>query len=94
MKESTHISPQTKKGLAFSSDYTPRTYGGYVLDQERYCHILERYCSIILNVNVCAKIWDKRFLTDYSGSKVKVNFALVQAMKTQRGSRGIALLFL
>ena len=59
MKESTHISPQTKKGLAFSSDYTPRTYGGYVLDQERYCHILERYCSFILNVNVCAKIWDK-----------------------------------
>jgi hypothetical protein len=26
--------------------------------------------------------------------KVKVNFALEQAMKAQRGSRGIALLFL
>jgi hypothetical protein len=32
--------------------------------------------------------------TNIKGKKVKVKFSLEQAMKAQRGSRGIALLFL
>jgi hypothetical protein len=35
-----------------------------------------------------------RVLVGKVGVKVKVKFALEQAMKAQRGSRGIALLFL
>jgi hypothetical protein len=41
--------------------------------------------------------WDKldtSFLEDENSGKVKVKFTLEQAMKTQRGSTSIALLFL
>jgi hypothetical protein len=43
----------------------------------------EKYLSTLPRI-------EHRFL----GSKVKVKFSLEQAMKAQRGSRGIALLFL
>ena len=49
-----------------------------------------RHCVEIL-VYIVVLLWKKTF---FSMVKVKVKFSLEQAMKAQRGSRGIALLFL
>jgi hypothetical protein len=51
------------------------------------CHFL----PFILNVSVLTG-WI--FVKLYAGVKVKVKFTLEEATKAQRGSRGIAILFL